>query len=418
MNRPGRKALIIGCGIAGPVVALFLQRAGIEAEIYEARASSTDYGGNFLNMACNGLGVLKPLGLDGPVSEQGSPIPRMMMWSGKGKRLGEVPNGARAEVGTPSINILRSRLHQVLREGAEDQRIKIAYGKKLADLESDAQGVVATFADGTTTESSFLVGCDGVHSRTRRLVNPDAPPPQYTSLIGTGGFAPHSSFAPTPDTMHFVFGKRAFFGYHISASGELYWFANVLQREPPSRGELDMIASEEWQERLLDLFREDMPRVSEMIRATESTIIGYPFYDIPTQPVWHKGRVVLVGDAIHAVSPSAGQGASLAVEDAIVLAKCLRDIPDHALAFAAYERLRRARVERMVQHGRNAGQGKVMTNPIGVWLRDLSMPLIFKLLANLANSAAGNWIYSYKVEWDEPVGDTTKAVEQGPWLAR
>ncbi len=175
-----------------------------------------------------------------------------------------------------------------------------------------------------------------------------------------------------------------------------------------------MIASEEWQERLLDLFREDMPRVSEMIRATESTIIGYPFYDIPTQPVWHKGRVVLVGDAIHAVSPSAGQGASLAVEDAIVLAKCLRDIPDHALA----ERLRRARVERMVQHGRNAGQGKVMTNPIGVWFRDLSMPLIFKLLANLANSAAGNWIYSYKVDWDEPVGDTTKAVEQGPWLAR
>jgi 2-polyprenyl-6-methoxyphenol hydroxylase-like FAD-dependent oxidoreductase len=100
----------------------------------------------------------------------------MRMWSGKGKRLGEVPNGASAEVGTPSINILRSRLHQVLREGAEEQRIKIAYGKKLADLESDAQGVVATFADGTTTEGSFLVGCDGVHSRTRRLINPDAPP--------------------------------------------------------------------------------------------------------------------------------------------------------------------------------------------------------------------------------------------------
>jgi FAD-dependent urate hydroxylase len=73
------------------------------------------------------------------------------------------------------------------------------------------------------------------------------------------------------------------------------------------------------------------------------------------------------------------------------------------MAFATYERLRRARVERMVQHGRNAGQGKVMTNPIGVWFWDLSMPFIFKLLANLANSAAGNWIYSYKVDWDEPV---------------
>src|SRR6266536_2505307 len=126
MNRPGRKALIIGSGIAGPVVALFLQRAGIEAEIYEARAESTDYGGNFLNMSCNGLGVLKPLGLDDLVSQQGSPIPRMVMWNGNGKRLGEVHNGAREGLGVPSINILRSRLHQVLRQGAEDQRIKIA----------------------------------------------------------------------------------------------------------------------------------------------------------------------------------------------------------------------------------------------------------------------------------------------------
>jgi len=400
MNRAARKALIIGCGIAGPVVALFLQRAGIEAESYEARAESTDYGGNFLNMACNGLDVLKPLELDDQVSSQGSPIPRMMIWSGKGKRLGEVRNGARAEVGAPSINILRSRLHQVLREGAEQRRIKIAFGKKLADLESGRQGMVATFADGTTAEGSFLVGCDGVHSRTRRLINPDAPTPLYTGLIGTGGFAQHSSFAPTPDTMHFVFGKRAFFGYHISSSGEMYWFANIFQREPPSRGDLDMIASEEWQERMLDLFREDLPLISEMIRATESTIIGYPFYDIPTQPLWHKDRVVLVGDAIHAVSPSAGQGASLAVEDAIVLAKCLRDREDLSQAFATYERLRRTRVERMVQHGRNAGQGKVMTNPIGVWFRDLLTPFFLKLFAN---PAALDWIYSYQVDWDEPV---------------
>ena len=112
MNQSRKKALIIGCGIAGPAIALFLQRAGIEAEIYEARASAIDYGGLFLNMACNGLDVLKELGLDEQVSSQGSPIPRMMIWSGNGKRLGEVRNGARAEVGAPSINLLRARLHQ------------------------------------------------------------------------------------------------------------------------------------------------------------------------------------------------------------------------------------------------------------------------------------------------------------------
>ncbi len=406
MNRQKRKALIIGCGVAGPVAALLLQRAGIEAEIYEARAESTDYGGSFLNMACNGLGVLKTLGLDDQVSSQGSPIPRMIIWSGKGKRLGEVRNGARAEVGAPSINILRSRLHQVLREGAEQRRIKTAFGKKLTGLSTGEQGVIATFEDGTTAEGSFLVGCDGVHSRARQLINPDAPTPQYTGLISVGGFAQHSSFPPTPDTQHFVFGKRAFFGYHISSSGEIYWFVNFSQRSAPARGDVDMIVSDEWQERMLDLFRGDLPLISEMIRATESPIIGYPIYDISTQPIWQKGPVVLVGDAIHAVSPGAGQGASLAVEDAIVLAKCLRDREDLSQAFATYERLRRARVEQMVQYGRSLGQAKVMTNPIQVWFRDLLMPFF---LERFANPAALDWVYSYKVDWDEHVASEERS---------
>lgn len=400
MNKSARKALIIGCGIAGPVAALYLQRAGIEAEIYEARDESTDYGGSFLNTACNGLDVLKPLGLDGPVSQQGSPIPRLMIWNGEGKQLGEVRNGARAEIGAPSINILRSRLHLVLREGAERQGIKVAFGKKLVGLATGEHGVTATFEDDTTAEGTFLLGCDGVHSRTRHLINPEAPIPQYTGLMSTGGFAQHASFPATPDMQHFIFGKRAFFGYHVSAAGELYWFVNFPQKTVPARGEIEMIESQEWQERMRDLFREDLPLISEMIRATESKIIVYPIYDIRTQPLWSRERVVLVGDAIHAISPNAGQGASLALEDAIVLARCLRDQEDHTQAFATYERLRRTRVERAVQYGRRLGQSKVITNPIQVRMRDLMTPFFLK---HFANPAALDWVYSYHVNWDERV---------------
>jgi 2-polyprenyl-6-methoxyphenol hydroxylase-like FAD-dependent oxidoreductase len=400
MNAAGKKALIIGCGVAGPVVALFLQRAGIEAEIFEARAESIDYGGSFLNMACNGLSVLKQLGLDERVTCQGSPIPRMQIWNGNGKRLGEVLNGARTEVGAPSINILRSRLHQVLREEAEHRRIKLTFGKKVADLTTRAQGVIATFEDGTTAEGSFVVGSDGVHSRTRQRINPHAPTPQYTGLISTGGFAEHSSFPPTPDTMHFVFGKRAFFGYHVSAARELYWFVNYPQRSAPAKGDFDMIVHEEWQARMLDLFRDDLPFISEMIRATQTSIIGFPIYDIATQALWHTDRVVLVGDAIHAVSPSAGQGASLAMEDAIVLAKCLRDTDDLYQAFATYAHERRVRVERMVRYGRSTNQAKVVTAPIQVWLRDTLAPIF---LTVFANPAARDWLYSYRVDWNYPV---------------
>ncbi|QBD78316.1 FAD-dependent monooxygenase [Ktedonosporobacter rubrisoli] len=399
MNQANRKALIIGSGIAGPALALFLRRAGIEAEIYEARTSSIDYGGLFLNTACNGLGVLRILGLDEQVLSQGSPIPHMTIWSGDGKRLGDVLNGAREGVGVPSINILRSRLHQTLCEETERKGIRINFGKKLVSLESNPQGVHATFADGTTADGSFLVGCDGVHSRVRALINPAAPAPNYTGLISTGGFTQRSSFSPTPNTMHFVFGKRAFFGYHVSVSQELYWFVNFSQSSAPARGELDMIVNEEWQERMLALFREDMPLISKMIRETESTIIGYPIYDITTQPTWYQGPVVLAGDALHAISPNAGQGASLALEDALTLAKCLRDQEDYARAFATYEHLRRARVERMVRYGRSMNQSKAMSNPIQVWFRDLLMPFFLK---NFARPASLDWIYSYQPDWNKP----------------
>jgi 2-polyprenyl-6-methoxyphenol hydroxylase-like FAD-dependent oxidoreductase len=404
MTTEPKKALIIGCGIAGPAAAMFFKRAGIEVEIYEARSVPDDYTGLFLNVASNGLDVLTTLGIDADITSEGFACPRMVMWSGSGKRLGEMRNGAAEGQGAVSMIMKRSALHRILREMALRQGISITFGKQLIDIAlTDRQQVVATFADGTKATGDFLVGCDGVHSRTRQIIDPNAPTPAYTGLVGCGGFSHSLSLPPTPDTQHFIFGKQAFFGYLVKPDGEIYWFNNLAYPREPGRTELEAIPEAEWQQQLLALHSGDQPFIQDIIRATKGAIGRYPVYDIPSLPRWHTGPVVLIGDAAHATSPSVGQGASLALEDAIVLARCVRDIPRLEDAFAAYERLRRARAEKVVQVSRKTGDNKAAANPIARWIRDLMLPFFLKRFANPTSQA---WLYSYKVDWDEPALET------------
>jgi 2-polyprenyl-6-methoxyphenol hydroxylase-like FAD-dependent oxidoreductase len=110
---------------------------------------------------------------------------------------------------------------------------------------------------------------------------------------------------------------------------------------------------------------------------------------------------VLIGDAAHATSPSAGQGASLALEDAIVLAKCLRDKPETSVAFRTFEQLRRERAEKVVKVARQRGENKVTSNPLARWMRDLTLPFI---LSHFAKEDTLAWLAHYKVAWDAPVG--------------
>jgi 2-polyprenyl-6-methoxyphenol hydroxylase-like FAD-dependent oxidoreductase len=325
----------------------------------------------------------------------------MIMWSGSGKRLGEMPNGAQEDQAAVSVIIKRGAVHRILREAALSQGIPITFGKQLQDITVTEMGqVIATFADGSTASGDFLVGSDGIQSRTRQIVDPSAPAPAYTGLIGCGGFARLANMRPTPNTQHFIFGKRAFFGYLVKPDGEIYWFNNMAYPGVPRRSELAAIPHTAWQQQLLEVHRGDQPFIQDIIRATKGPIGMYPIYDVPSVPRWHRGPIVLLGDAAHATSPSAGQGASMALEDAIVLAKCVRDIPQLEEAFVAYERLRRARAEKVVQLSRSSGNNKAAPNAIARFLRDLIMPLILK---RMANSQALAWLYTYRVDWNDAV---------------
>jgi 2-polyprenyl-6-methoxyphenol hydroxylase-like FAD-dependent oxidoreductase len=393
------KALIAGGGIAGPVTAMALQRAGIEAEVFEAHRPGSGEAGSYLTVASNGLDALRAVGADTPVLAAGFPTPVNVLLSGTGRRLGATSNGGRLADGTVSHTIKRARLYQALHDEAAGRGIRVEHGKRLAGSEPAAGGGVAvTFEDGTGATGDLLIGADGVHSPTRRLIDPAAPGGRYVGLVNFGGYTPASAAAAEPGVWQMIFGRKAFFGHVADPDGGTVWFANV-PRPAVSAAERAATTTEQWQRQLVELFSGDAGPASDLIAAGHLELAGDSTHDLPSVPVWHRGPMVIVGDAAHAPSPTSGQGASMAAEDAVVLAKCLRDLPGIPQALAAYEGLRRKRVERIVAQGARTGSAKT-PGPAGRVLRDLALPLVFKLLVTDRSMA---WIYQHHIDWDTPV---------------
>jgi FAD-dependent urate hydroxylase len=403
MNPTNKKALIIGGGIAGPVTAMALQRAGVESVVYEAYDTSAGLGaGAFLTVAVNGLDALRTLDAHEPVLDAGFPTRKIEFFSGTGKRLGEVPIGGTLPDGTDTHTIKRADLYRVLHDQAIRRGVRIEHGRRLVDAETTPDGgVVARFADGSRAAGDLLIGADGIHSRTRRIIDPTAPEPRYTGLGNIGGFTRNASVNTKPGIYVMVWGRRAFFGYTVSPSGEIWWFANPPSARELTRAELAATTTEQWKRWLIDLFADDASPAVEIIEATTGELPATNQYDVPSVPTWHRGPMVIVGDAAHATSPASGQGASMAIEDAVVLAKCLRDLPDIRQAFAAYERLRRERVERVVAQGARSSSGKA-AGPIARVLRDLMLPVILKRVASGGEKSLA-WMYDYHIDWDEKV---------------
>jgi 2-polyprenyl-6-methoxyphenol hydroxylase-like FAD-dependent oxidoreductase len=198
-----------------------------------------------------------------------------------------------------------------------------------------------------------------------------------------------------------VFGKRAFFSYMVDDNGRTGWFANLPSKQPLTIAEVAAIGAHEWLHRMRELFAGDRIPAVEILGHVDPAelVMTGAMEDLPTVPRWSNGRIVLVGDSAHATSPSSGQGASIAVESAIQLARCLRDLPTVADAFASYENLRRDRVERIIAAGARTNTDKA-AGPVTRVLRDLLMPMAMKVLAKPERMA---WQYDYRIDWDAPV---------------
>jgi 2-polyprenyl-6-methoxyphenol hydroxylase-like FAD-dependent oxidoreductase len=362
-------ALVVGGGIGGCAAALFLARTGMRVTLFEAQPAPRDEVGAFLNLAPNGMAVLTELGLADRARTAGTPTDGIEFRNHRGRRLGRNPEQL--------LLIKRGTLNRVLRAAVEEQGIAIEFGRRLTGVHDHGRQVTVTFADGSTASGDLLVGCDGIHSATRRAILPQAPAPRYTGLVGTGGFVRSGITLPPSATMYMTFGLRAFFGYQVTPWGEIYWFQNTPAEQPPAKD--DPQVRDRFKDVLRDLHRDDHYPVPQIIAASDGGIGLFPIYDLETLPAWYVGRTALLGDAAHVMGPHSGQGASMALEDAMVLAAHVRDNPGRIeAALAGYEAERRPRVEHVVRLTRHLGNTK-SPGPMGRVIRDLMLPIFLPM---------------------------------------
>jgi FAD-dependent urate hydroxylase len=389
-----RTALVIGGGIAGPVTAMALQKAGFDATVYEAHPERSDGVGGGFTLAPNGLAALDTVDLGDLVRPAGRDIAAYVLQDWKGRSLAELGNPPGV---APMQFFYRSDLYRVLHEEAVRRGIRMEYGKRLVAVREEAEAVTALFEDGTAATANVLVGADGIRSQVRELIDPQAPTPQYAGLISFGATLSDPGVASTQGRMPMVLGKHAFFGYQVFDDGTASWFANLPANRPLSAAEARRTPSKEWLKRLAAAFAKDRTPAVQLINRTNPAdllVVG-AMESMPSVPAWHRGKMVLVGDSAHAPSSSSGQGASLALESAVELARCLRDHPAAEDAFAVYEAMRRPRAERIAKEAARKNNTKTV-GPVGRVL----MGAAIRMFARLSNPEKAAWMLHYKIDWD------------------
>jgi 2-polyprenyl-6-methoxyphenol hydroxylase-like FAD-dependent oxidoreductase len=387
------KALIIGAGIAGPVTAIFLKQAGIDAQVFEAWPPSSGIGGG-LQIAPNGMHVLAEIGLADEMIRRGSVAEAFEFYSQSGVRLGSINRNMEQRFGQPAVNMCRATLNETILAKAQREKVEVTFEKRLVRIEDRPdRPVVVHFADGSSAEGDFVIGADGVHSAVRMHVIPDGPKPFDTGLIGFGGFVPRSVLDDTAigQRVETTFGQSGFFGYGFCSSdpldGVMWWSTQPVHGiDAASFRAMGQDAMKRHLRNFHAGWHDPIPRILE---AAENITVTATL-DVATLPTWSRKRTLLIGDAAHATSPDAGQGASLALEDAMRLARLLQAGHEFGVTFEKFESERRPRAERVVALARRNGNNKREFSATGAWIRDRMLKLLIPLTAK-----GMDWMYAY-----------------------
>lgn len=398
-----KKAIIVGGGIAGCVLALALDKIGMRAEIFEAREIPKDDVGLFHYLSSNAMNVYKVLGIHDRLRDLGHVCNGVIHYNEKGKKLARIDESdSLNDYGANSIMIKREFLTRVLREELLSKQIPIHFGKKLDNITNIGKSqVTAHFEDGTSTEGSLLVGCDGIYSKTRQILFTDSPKPYYTKMIVTGGYTKTKITDKELNMIHSNYGKKGFLAYFVLPNNsEIWWWNGVSYPKEETREEMEKISNEKWQQAMIEMYSDDPPIIQDIIKSNELNFIKYPISDMLSVNTWYRQNVCIIGDAVHATSPTNGQGAALASEDGLMLAKCLRDISNTEQAFEKFQQLRQKRVEKIVKIGRSSGEGYLTTNPFKKWIRNT---MIVMMLNSPFFGRMKDFFFGYDVEWNKKI---------------
>jgi len=383
------RIVVAGGGVAGAASAVALAHAGADVTVYEAHEDPAGPVGSFLSLAVNGLRALDSLGCLPQVQAAGFAVARQRMWAGNGKLLGDVARARRPGDPLHSVTLMRADLVTVLRDAATRAGARIVTGQPLTG--ADLRGARAEGAD-------LVVGADGIWSAARRVVDPAAPEPAYAGLFSVSGVSDGLGGTDTaePGTWNMIFGRQGAFIFLPAPDGTIWWSAQVSAKVPPE--DLAGVGPGE----LAALFRRERQAVA-ILRGARTVHAATLHHVLAPVRRWHGSDIVLIGDAGHPAG--AGQGASMAIEDAVELAGQLRRPGAVADALARFDTARRDRAGKMAKIAA-ANRDAKTAGPVTAALRNLIMPVMF---GRFYERATG-WLYDYGPEDHGPEREPTGPV--------
>jgi 2-polyprenyl-6-methoxyphenol hydroxylase-like FAD-dependent oxidoreductase len=352
-----QRVLVVGGGIGGLCTAIALRGRGIDVDVVERNPDWDVYGVGIIQPG-NAIRALNDLGLARRAVAEGFPIAGVRVCTTDGHELVTIPNPPLVE-GLPGMNgITRPRLHQILQTSTLDASAAVRTGVTVESLHDDGAHVTVTCTDGQTGVYDLVVGADGIHSQIRDTVFGEDIRPEFTGQVCWRYNLPRP---PEVDHLTMFNGAVGKAGLVPLAQDLMYM---LCIEKVPDGSDVHLP-----REGLASLMRERVSIYGGLIgdlreQITDDDAVVYRPVEVLLMPLpWHRGRVLLIGDAAHATSPHAGQGAAQAIEDAVVVADELTKDQSISEALEAHEQRRYPRCELVVESSRQIGEHEMAGRP-------------------------------------------------------